>query len=307
MIDGRRKAEIVPRAVHGRPLKRRESLGHKEGSADRDLAAAVPLFLRDFFIIGGRNSVGQVRDRDPVLLRFCREPQHEIELDLVPAPAEGFPGSGEDLLFRDALVDHIPEPLRSGLRRECQTAPADVLDPGHEVEGKGIYPQRRHLELHPVRLAIVRDIIHDLVNTGVIAGAQRTEKDVILSGVVQHGVRIGFYRRQAALPVGPVDHARLAEPAAADAAPLQLHGDPVLGDRDKRDQGLNRIGGFLPIIQVCRHLPSHPRRYIRVFGRKRSDCAGNLFLPASGFYFSGFCFPGFRFSGFRFPIFCFYF
>ena len=116
---------------------------------------------------------------------------------------------------------------------------------------------------------MVGDIVHDLVDAGVIAGAEGAEQDVVLAGAVQHGIRVGLHRRQVPLPVGPVDHARLTEAAAPDAAPLEFHSHPVLGHRDKGNQGLRRIGRLCGIIQGRRHLLADAagnRRLRRCFG-----------------------------------------
>jgi len=111
-------------------------------------------------------------------------------------------------------------------------------------------------------------VLRDLTDTGIIAGTQGTEQDIVLPRICQHQVPIGPDRLQLPLPVGPVDHPRLAETASPDAAPLQLHRHAVLCHGDKGNQGFRRIRGGHGIIQVRLDLPPHPRRDIRVLGPK---------------------------------------
>ena len=250
VVDRRSKPQIIPGMVHGRPLEGCEGLGNEEGSAHCDLAAAVPLLFGHLFIIGGRDFIGQVGDCDAVLLRLRGQPQHEIELDLVPAAAESLPCAVQDLLFGNPLVDDIAQPLRTRLGRKGQTAPADILNPGHQVQGKGIDPEGRHLELDPVLFPMVRNIINDLMDAGIITGAQGTQQNIILACAVQHQIRIFFYSGEIPFPVGTIDHSRLAETTAADTPALQFYRHPVLGHRNERNQGPCRVRSFLFVIQI---------------------------------------------------------
>ena len=64
-----------------------------------------------------RPHLAQILDRQPhVLLGFGRQADHEVELDLLPAPGKKPPNVVQDVVLGNALVDHVPQPLGGGLR-----------------------------------------------------------------------------------------------------------------------------------------------------------------------------------------------
>ena len=72
-----------------------------------------------------------------------------------------------------------------------------------------------------------------------------------MPGAFEH-LEGGFFEHlQGTLPGGPVQHTRLAEPAAPDAASLDLQDDAILGRLDKGHQRLLRI---IRMGEVCHHL-----------------------------------------------------
>ena len=262
MVDRGGKPQIITRAIHRRPLERGKWLGNKKRSAHRDLAAPVSFLLRHFFVIRCRDLICQIRDRDTVFLCLCGKSQHKIEFDLVPSAPESLPGTIENLLFCYPLVDDITQTLRTCLRRKGQTALSHILHPCHQIQRKGIDPERRHLQLHPVRLPAVGDIVHNLVNTGIVAGTEGTEQDIILPCTVQHRIRKGLHGRKIPLPVGTIDHSRLAETTSPDTSALQLYRNTILRHCDKGNQGFRRIWRLFPAVQVRSHLPADAGRRI---------------------------------------------
>jgi len=111
MIHCRRKAQIVSRPVHGCPLERSKGLGDKKGSAHGDPAPPAAFLLRNLIVVGRADPVCQLRDLHAVLLRLRGQAQHKVEFHPAPAASERLPRPGQDLLLRDAFVDHIPQAL----------------------------------------------------------------------------------------------------------------------------------------------------------------------------------------------------
>ena len=89
-----------------------------------------------------------------------------------------------------------------------------------------------------------------------------------MSRVLKHSAGIFFQGLHAPLSCRAVDHPRLAEPAAADAAPLDLKDNPVLGRLDIRNDRLRRIRR---IRYVHDQLLAHFRRRTRIIGCKCGD------------------------------------
>ena len=147
--------------AHACPLEGRKGLRHKEGGADRDLAFSVSLFLWDLIIAAG-DFFRQVGDSLLVLFRLRGQAQHEIQLDLAPAALEGLSGPLQDHLLRQALVDHVPQTLGTGLRREGQAAFAHVLHLSHDIQGKRVDAQRRKGDIYPLISEGIDEEIHQL-------------------------------------------------------------------------------------------------------------------------------------------------
>ena len=111
-------------------------------------------------------------------------------------------------------------------------------------------------------------MVHDLPDAGIITGAQGAEQDVVLPGAAKHFIRESFYRIERPLPVGPVDHPRLTEAAAPDAAPLQFDRHAVLRHGEEGNQGLFRIRRLFGIVQIRSHLPTYTGRDRRILRRR---------------------------------------
>ena len=162
--------KIILLPVHRRPLEGCERLRHEEGGRDGDLAFAVAFGLGDLVVIVA-DCLGQMGDALHVVLRLGRQSQHKVELDLVPAAVESRRGPLHDILFRDALVDDIAEPLRAGLRREGQGALLDILHLLHHIEGEIVDAEGRQGNIDGFCPEIVNEVPKKLRKLRVIAGA----------------------------------------------------------------------------------------------------------------------------------------
>jgi len=89
-----------------------------------------------------------------------------------------------------------------------------------------------------------------------------------LSRLLQHFRRVLLEDLKAPLAERPVDHARLAEPAAADAPALDLEDDAVLRRADKADERLLRIDR---VGHVRADLAAHGLREIVIQGLPLRD------------------------------------
>ena len=161
VVDDLGPPQILFLRIHGRPLEGRKGLRHKEGRADADLALAVSLLFW-YLVISDRDLIGKFRNCAHILLRLRGQPQHKRELYLVPAALKGHAGPLQDILSGQSLVDHIPEPLGTGLRREGQTALSHVLHLAHHIQGKGVDPQGGQRNIDALAAALVNQEIDQL-------------------------------------------------------------------------------------------------------------------------------------------------
>ena len=121
------------------PLERAVRLRHEAGRADRDAHAAR--LVRRVHTPRVQHLIGQLRDAEHVLIRLCRQTEHEVELDAVPAALEGDAAGMEQVFLAHVFVDRIAQALRAGLRRKGQTALAHLLQTAHDVHRKIVRTQ----------------------------------------------------------------------------------------------------------------------------------------------------------------------
>ena len=233
--------------IHGRPLEGGEGLGNEKGGAGHDLDLSGSLLLGHGFKEGGRDFVAQLGDAPDILLGFRGKAQHEIQLHPAPAALKGHGGSLQDDLLGQSLVDHVPQPLASGLRREGQAAFFHILHLSHDVQRKGVDAQGGKGNVHHFLPAGVHQEGDQLLQMGIVAGTQRAQRDLLLPRALQHVHRVFLQHVHVPLPHGPVELTRLAKTAAADTAPLDLQRHPVLGDFHEGNHRFFRIIGIRQI------------------------------------------------------------
>ena len=138
-------ALLLPHDLHSHlrlVLKRCERLGHKSRDADRHLRrlTLIAVFAAHF-IAHLEHLVSQLSNTGQVLFGLRRQSHHEIQLELAPAIAERPSGHFQEILFGDALVDHIPKPLGASLWGKGQTGPSDLLHRFRQAHGEIVHPQ----------------------------------------------------------------------------------------------------------------------------------------------------------------------
>ena len=102
------------------PLEGRVGLGDKVRRGD--VNAKAPFLVHGVFLPRQDHLVHQLRDAEHVLVRFCGQTQHEIELDIVPAAGEGIGAGRQNFILGQILVDDVTQALGSRLRGEGQAA-----------------------------------------------------------------------------------------------------------------------------------------------------------------------------------------
>src|SRR4029079_7619416 len=60
----------------------------------------------------------QITDGDEVVVRFSREADHVVELEVLEAARKNQLGTVQNLVVRDRLVSHASKNIRAGLRRD---------------------------------------------------------------------------------------------------------------------------------------------------------------------------------------------
>ena len=157
--------------THLRPLEGGKGLWHKEGGACHDLDFAMALFFGYGVIIDLGDLFRQQGDALHILLLLCGQAQHKVQLYSIPASLKGLHGPLEDHFLCQSFVDHIPEPLGAGFRREGQAALFYILHLAHDIQGEGVNAQGRQGDIDLFCPAFLNEEIHQLRKMGVVAGA----------------------------------------------------------------------------------------------------------------------------------------
>ena len=248
-------AQVFLRGDLGLPLERREGLRDEERCGQVD--GEAPLLVAGVLLPGLDDLPDQLRDAQHVLVGLRGQAQHEIELHIVPAAGEGRGAGGQNLFLGDVFIDGVPEPLGSGLRREGQAAFPHPLDLQHQVPGEVIRPEGRQRQVDLPRLAVVQQLVRQGLQLLVVRGGEAGQVDLMVAGIFQgiHRLLVQGFRIPG--PHRPVAEARLAEAAAADAAPEHLQVGPVV---DNLRGGHDGVHGIIGLVQVFDDPLGDPRR-----------------------------------------------
>ncbi len=211
--------------VHPLPLQRRVRLGHERRHRGRDprgprlLAATPPPRLPRSYR----------RQHDPleILLRLRRQPEHEVELQLVPPHVQRTLRRLRNLLLGHVLVDQIAHPLRPRLRRERQPRRSHLAKPLQHFCRQAVRSQRRHPQRHMTRPQTTRKLVDQIANVRVVRGGQRGQRDLVIAPHTHRFLDRLHQPRRIAIALRPEDHARLAKATPLHAAARHLDRQPL--------------------------------------------------------------------------------
>lgn len=125
-----------------------------------------------------------------ILIGFGRQTHHKVQLDVVPAALKGDLAGVEYIFLADVLVDNITQALRTGLTCERQAAFAGFLYALHQFGGKAVRTKRRQRQADMPRLTIVEHALGQTGQLTVVTGRQRGQRDFLVTGVLEHRLRL---------------------------------------------------------------------------------------------------------------------
>ena len=225
-------------------MKRGKGLRYKKGCTGHDLDPACPFFFGNRIVKQSGYFIAQLSDFTDVLGGFKGKSQHEIKLYPGPAPFKGHFSPFQDHFFCQSLIDHITQPLASCFGCKGQAAFFHILYLVHDIQGKGVNPQRGKGNINSLLAAFFNQEIQKLWKLGIIAGTQRTQRDFFVSCIVQHLSGILLQHFKISFPNRSVKLSCLAETAASDAAPLNFQHNAVLCNLNKGNYRFLRITGL---------------------------------------------------------------
>jgi len=221
---------------HPRPLKGRERLGDEIVDADVDLQTAGP--SAEHLASQLAYAQTQIRDGKHVVVFFKGKPDHEIQLEGRPPGSEGLGHCSRHVLIGDVLVDHISQPLATGLRSQGQGRTGGRYQAG-QPHRRAVHPQRRQGDAH---LGVIPGRpFQESLDAGVVGGGERGEGEFLMAAHAQLGLGHLHDLIRRPLPYRAVPHARLAKPAAPGTAPHDLDPSPVVHTGRQRHQDRVRI------------------------------------------------------------------
>ena len=227
------------------PLEGCVGLGHEIGRGHMD--TKTTLAIGGILIPQIHDLTHQLGNAQNILVRFRRQTQHKVKLHIVPAAGESVGAGAKDLLFRQVLVDHIPQPLGTCLRCEGQAAFADGLELLHQFPGEIVRPERRHGQADAVILAVRDQRICQFLQSPVIGGGKTGKGDLIAAGILHALHRLPVKNFGTLFPDWTAGETGLAEPAATDAAPENFQIGPVMDDLRGRN---DHLGGPVGTVQI---------------------------------------------------------
>ena len=191
---------------------------------------------------------GHVGNAQHILVRLRRQTQHEVQLHGAVPAGKGGAAALQQVVQRHVLIDHIPQALRTRLRRKGQAGLAALGQTLHQLHGEVVRPQGRQGQADMALVAERLQLIAQAGQRRVIAGGQAGQRHLLIAGVVAGADAVIGAQVAAAVAHRTVDVARLTEPAAPDTAAKQLQRHPILHDLRAGDDGLDREIGLVHIV-----------------------------------------------------------
>ncbi len=193
------------------PLERRIRFRHEAGHGNRDPAATPALD----FSIKVDDFLSELGNTNDIFVRLRRQAHHKVELDLLPALAEGRTAGLHEIFFRDALVDDIAQTLRAGFRRKRQTRFSDLLHLMRKVNREAVNAQRRQRKADFFILKVVHEVIDKTAEARIVRRRQGSQAHLIISRRIDEAARHLAQILLRALAGWAIANAGLAEAATA--------------------------------------------------------------------------------------------
>ena len=250
-------ATDVLQIVLSKPLEGGVGLGHEEGGTAGHLAATLARYLIIFIL----HLTCQIRNGQHVIIIFKGQANHKVQLHAVPAGLKGRSHSVHQILFRNALIDHVAHLLAACFRSKSQAAFAHSLNLLGNGHAKAVNAQGGQGNAHPVVLEFVNHVVYHGSKAGVVGTGKGNEADFIVACVIHQLARQVLQHLRLALPHGAIHHARMAEAAAAATAAENLQHNAVMNTFTK---GHNGRSGKIHAVHVAYHtLINYSRRIFR--------------------------------------------
>ena len=201
-------------------MRLRHEAGHADGYRHAPLAGYFLVFLRHLLRQSG--------NPHNILISFCRQSHHEVQLDLLPALLEGSFHRSHEIFLCNALVDNITEPLGTCLRCKGQAAFPDLLHLMCQINGKAVYAQGWQGKAHLFILEIRKQVIYQLPKAGIICRTQGGQGHLVVAGRIHQLPCQLPEPLAAALTDRTVGSTCLTEAAPPGAAPEKLQHNTVM-------------------------------------------------------------------------------
>ena len=222
------------------PLEGREGLGHEGRERRRDLQARIALAR------GVAHLAAKVGDGLEVLVGLGGQADHEIEFDLTPAVFQQLLHMQQHLFLGDALVDDVTQALAARFGGQGTARAAQVGHALHDLVVDGAHAQRRQRKADLFLGAAAQHAVAQGLERGEVARAQRKEGDLVKARLFQAVVQQAGDGVQRPFAHRAVDHARVAETAAARTAAGDLQRQAVV----HRADGHHLAGGVGHLVEV---------------------------------------------------------
>ena len=168
--------------VLGGPLERGEGLGHEHAGRGRHAHAALGPLLLGHAVEGVHHLFRQIADAAQVFVGFGGQAHHEVQLHAAPAAFKSAGDGTDQIVLRDALVDHVAQPLGARFGGQGQAGFFHLLGFFQRLLHDVVDAHTGQGHADALVLVAVHQCLNQLGQAGIVAAGQGRQAHFFVAG-----------------------------------------------------------------------------------------------------------------------------
>ncbi|CAI8242496.1 MAG: Uncharacterised protein [Prochlorococcus marinus str. MIT 9313] len=201
-----------------------------------------------------------------ILIRFARQSDHEVELDLAKAVLHRRADPLQQVGVRQTFIDNVPQALTASLRREGETGLTSTANDVSDIIIKAIDPLAGQLKGHILIRQTISQLHTNRWQSQVIAATERQQRKIAISRSLHTIVHCFNHRLRINIPSWTCEHAGLAKTTTTSTTATNLHLESIM----------HRFNMWNQTHGVVRHRLGHPSQNLGRRSRLQRNDGGAI-------------------------------